>query len=154
MRQWISHKYKKPAVRYELGVCIKSGNLCWIHGPFPAGSYPDITIFRHALKQQLGKYEFVEADDGYRGEPTKCLIPKNCNIFDSNEMKKVHQRARSREETIYKRNKQFHILRDTFQSHIEKHSLALRAIAVLVQLSIRRTEPLFEVQYDDLGDDV
>ena len=42
-----SHKFKgKCALRYELGVDIVEGNLVWIEGPFPAGKYTDIIIFR------------------------------------------------------------------------------------------------------------
>ena len=50
-----SHKYAgKSAARYELGVDILAGNLVWIQGPYPAGKYPDITIFRFSeLKEHV-----------------------------------------------------------------------------------------------------
>ena len=65
---WISHKFKKPGVRYELGVGIQSGDICWLNGPFPAGHFPDVVIFRMALKDELENFERVEADLGYRGD--------------------------------------------------------------------------------------
>jgi len=42
---WFSHKFKGPGVRYEVGLCIRTGDIVWINGPFPCGQYPDITIF-------------------------------------------------------------------------------------------------------------
>lgn len=32
---WFSHKFKGPGVRYEVAVCIKTGDVVWINGPFP-----------------------------------------------------------------------------------------------------------------------
>ena len=150
-KRFYSYKFKKPGLRYEVGICIKSGEICWLHGPFPAGAYNDLSIFRSALKNTLDEYEVVEADDGYQGEdPLKYLIPKFCNLFDNDEMQEARYRARSRHETCNKRFKQFHILRDTFRNDIEKHAYAFRAIVVLTQLSLKRGEPLFEVEYDDI----
>ena len=49
--KFASHKYGgKSALRYELGLDILRGNLVWIEGPYAAGKYPDITIFRNCLK--------------------------------------------------------------------------------------------------------
>ena len=67
-KQWYSHKFNGPGLRYEVGLCIISGDIVWIHGPFPAGAWPDISIFRHAMKHHLEEGERVEADKGYVGE--------------------------------------------------------------------------------------
>ena len=49
-RRWSSHKFaKKAGVRYEVGVAIKSGDICWINGPYPCGQFADITIFREGI---------------------------------------------------------------------------------------------------------
>ena len=38
------------ALRYEpCGVCILTGDLCWISGGWPAGGYADVSIFRMGL---------------------------------------------------------------------------------------------------------
>ena len=77
-KSFYSFKFKKSALRYEVGVCIKNGFIVWIHGPFPCGQYNDITIFRHLLLSCLDYGERVECDDGYWGEaPEKCVVPKN-----------------------------------------------------------------------------
>ena len=44
---------------------IKTGYLVWINGPFPAGAFPDVTIFRSCLAHELDEDERAEADDGY-----------------------------------------------------------------------------------------
>ena len=58
---WFSHKFKGPGVRYEVGVCILTGDIVWLHGPFPCGLWPDLKIFRKSLKQQLLEGEKVVA---------------------------------------------------------------------------------------------
>ena len=51
---WSSHKLGKAAgLAYEVGIRISAPELVWVHGPFPAGSWPDIDIFRHKLKGKL-----------------------------------------------------------------------------------------------------
>ena len=39
--KWYSHKFRGPGLRYEIGVCIKTGWIVWVNGPFPAGAWPD-----------------------------------------------------------------------------------------------------------------
>ena len=74
---WFSYKFKKAGVRYEICLCIKTGHIVWINGPYPCGDYNDITIFRLALIHELGENERVECDDGYGGEaPSFCKVPK------------------------------------------------------------------------------
>ena len=62
-RKFYSHKYKKLAFRYEVALCIKTGQIVWINGPYEAGSWPDINIFRDSLLSHLEENERVEADD-------------------------------------------------------------------------------------------
>ena len=35
---YFSHKYNHAGVRYEIGICIKTGWIVWINGPFPCGA--------------------------------------------------------------------------------------------------------------------
>jgi len=61
---WYSFKYKKSGVRYEVGLCILTGDIVWISGPYEAGKWNDIAIFRNALMSKLSPSDIVEADDG------------------------------------------------------------------------------------------
>jgi len=53
-----------------------SGEIAWINGPFQAGEYSDLRIFREGgLQSAIDFGERVEADDGYRGDPTTLRVP-------------------------------------------------------------------------------
>ena len=65
-------------VRYEVCICILTGDIVWINGPYQCGTWPDISIFRDSLKSFLAPNERVEADDGYIGEaPENVKCPKS-----------------------------------------------------------------------------
>ena len=73
---WYSYKFNGPGLRYEVGLCILTGRIVWVHGPIPPGGWNDLQIFRHSLVTHLGQGERVETDRGYRGEyPQRGRIP-------------------------------------------------------------------------------
>jgi hypothetical protein len=135
---WFSHKFKGPGLRYEVALNIMTGDIVWIHGPFPCGKYPDITIFRSALKQELPNNEKAEADLGYRGEAAKIRLPVAGDD--------VQQRVRSRHETVNRRFKQFECLGRVFRHNLGKHGSVFGAVAVITQLGIGSGEKLFQVK--------
>jgi DDE superfamily endonuclease len=145
---WHSRKFNGPGLRYEVAISICSGDIVWIHGPFPCGHWPDIKIFRHALIYELEEGEKVEADKGYRGEAEHASVP-DCNVFLSQVGRRQKALARSRHETVNKRLKQWHCLHDTFRHDLTKHGSIFRAVAVIVQVTIENGEPLFAVDYND-----
>jgi hypothetical protein len=71
-----SHKFKKCALHYELGIDIVEGNLVWVEGgSYPAGAYFDISIFCRTLIHHLDQFEHIVDNDGYIGkapERVKC----------------------------------------------------------------------------------
>ena len=80
-------------------MCILTGDLVWINGPYECGTFPDITIFRDSLISHLGDAERVEADDGYIGEaPRHVKYPKSFTSKAETEF--MQQRVRNRQETI------------------------------------------------------
>ena len=60
-RKWMTHKRKRAALKYEVGVSIYSGDIVWLHGPH-RGAKHDITIFKEGLQNALEEGEMVEAD--------------------------------------------------------------------------------------------
>jgi hypothetical protein len=134
---WYSHKFKGPGLRYEVALNIMTGDIVWINGPFPCGRYPDITIFRSALKDELEPGEMAEADLGYRGEPGKIRLPIPGDD--------VQQRVRSRHETVNRRFKQFSCLGRVFRHNLGKHGSVFGAVAVITQLGIEDGDKLFDV---------
>ena len=142
---WYSHKFKGPGLRYEVGVSIQCGDIVWINGPFPCGAWPDIKIFRQALKGKLiSAGERVEADDGYRGEPRCVDLPKEMAFGFPDQLSKKAA-LRHRHETVNSRFKNFSILKDTFRSHFIKHGDVFRTIVVLTQLNIKYEDPLWKI---------
>ena len=142
---WWSHKLKKPAVRYELCVSIQSGDIVWVSGPWRAGRYPDITIFRQSgLKDLLeAADERAEADLGYRGEPSRIDLPDE----GPEDMILAKKRARMRHETCNKRFKNWACLTSNFRHGVAFHRDCMFAITVLTQLAIENGEPLFDASF-------
>jgi hypothetical protein len=143
--RWFSHKFKGPGLRYEVGISINGGDIVHTNGPFPCGAWPDITIFRSGLMLKLMPNEFVEADNGYRGQYDKIRTPVD---YRNDEEKKQKARARARHETVNKRFKQFGILGSTFRHNLDKHQMVFRAVVVLTQLSIENGEVAFGAEFD------
>jgi len=147
-KRWYSHKFKKPGVRYEVGVAIKTGDICWLKGPLPCGEFPDITIFRMALKHDLDENERVEADLGYRGEnPNSVKTPGP--LYTDEKYVAMKSAVASRHETVNKRLKQYGCLTQRFRHGVAQHAACFRAVAVLTQLAIQYGKPLYAVEYTD-----
>jgi DDE superfamily endonuclease len=143
-RKWFSHKFHGPGLRYEVAVCIQTGDIVWINGPFACGRWPDIKIFRLQLRDLLSPGEMVEADRGYRGEPTKIRTPDE---FVSLTDRKAKSRARARHETVNKRLKQWGSLKQRFRHDLGKHKLVFAAVAVCTQLCFEMGEQPFPCNY-------
>jgi hypothetical protein len=92
--KWFSHKHDGPGVRYEFAICIQTGQIVWINGPFPCGPNTDIVIFRQALIHQLEWGEMVEADNGYGGEPQFIRMRDEPNVSTIQFIAKARARAR------------------------------------------------------------
>lgn len=130
---WYSHKFCGPGLRYELGVSIKSGNICWVNGPFPCGSHPDDKIFRLGLLAHLGKGNCVVADRGYKHP--KCVTP-DTRLLDTDDSEKYKQ-ILARHETVNRLLKRFLILSHRFRHSIHKHRVCFMAVVNIVTLCIK-----------------
>lgn len=146
-----SKKLNGPGFKYEVGVCIATGDIVWINGPFEAGMH-DVTIFQdHGLKDALCDDECVEVDNGYNGDD--CF--KNPRIAQSREDRKQKSRVRARHEIENGRLKQFAVLDAVFRhndskkfSRKEKHRICFNAVAVITQLGFELEGGLYDVEYD------
>jgi hypothetical protein len=141
---WYSHKYKGPGLRDKVALSIRGGDIVHINGPYACGAWPDITIFREVLIHKLLPGEMVEADRGYRGEPTKIRTPVD---YQTRREKKRKSRARACQETVNKRFKQWGCLKQCFHHDLSKHKHVFQAVVVLTQLSINNGEALFGVNF-------
>lgn len=140
---WFSYKFHGAGLRYEVAVCIATGDIVWVNGPYPPGRFPDMKIFKLHLKQMLLPWEMVEVDAGYKGCPYHCS--NKMDQFDEQHGKEKGV-VRARQETANERFKNFNILHDTFRHDISKHKEVFHAVAAISQLSIRTESPLFQIE--------
>jgi hypothetical protein len=141
--KWYSHKFNGPGLRYEIAICIQTGEPVWINGPFPCGSWSDLRIARNALVDALDAGEYYLADGGYRDGGQYSVTPTGLYLFDDRQKSVV----RARHETLNKRYKDWGALRQLYRHNRVSHSKVFRAIANIVQVTIMNGEPLFEVEY-------
>lgn len=138
--RWYSHKFHGPGLRYEVGICIRTGKIAWAHGPFPCGSYSDVRIFRLGMKRNLDEGELVVADGGYKDE--RCMACKD----EQDPNREFFALVRARHETVNRRFKQFAVLGNRFRHSLKLHSFCFYAVCNITQLLLLSGEPLFSVQ--------
>lgn len=145
-----SHKFNGPGLKYEVAVCIKTGFIVWINGPFVAGT-SDASILNNGLSNEIPEYEVVEVDGGYRGCPKGRLPDQGINSGE----RKQKSVARGRHEVVNGRLKQFNVLASHFrhmkpnkERMMERHSWCFNAIAVITQLKFESGEKTFDVEYN------
>jgi hypothetical protein len=133
--RWNSHKINRAGLRYEIAICIQTGEIVWINGPFPCGEYPDVKIFRLRLKTLLAEGEKVESNGGYGyfGHPDdRCCVPKVRTEVPG----RARAQALARHEAVNARFKAFNILQNPFRNDVARHGTVFRAVAVLVQIQM------------------
>ena len=130
-KTWYSHKFNGPGVRYEIAVCIQTGDIVWYNGPKRCGSWPDLLIFTSRLAGKLGPHEFVEADATYRHP--KCRMPHQ---YVSMSDKRAKDDARHRHEGINGFLKSFGVLRHKFRHDLSTHANCFACCAIITQLGI------------------
>ena len=146
-KQFYSKKSKKSALRYEVGLCIKTGEICWVNGGYPPGEKNDNVIFQDALVDELEEGERVETDMGYRASaPKYAKYPGT--IWTEAENKEMQSRVRARQETVNLKMKSWNILVAPYRHSVYQHQHFFLAVAVLNQIAIQNGEPLFDVEYD------
>ena len=153
--KWFSHKTNGPALKYEVAVCIKTGFIVWINGPFKA-SKSDPVIFKEGLSTKLAVDEAVEADGVYKisDGPGARQIKAPDVGWDSKE-RKAKSCARSRNERVNGKLKVFNVLANHFHhmkprdTMMEKHKRCFHAVAVITQLKMENGELIQDFNYDD-----
>jgi DDE superfamily endonuclease len=101
--KWLSEKFNGPGVKYEVGVCIQTGWIVHVNGPFPCGQWHDLTVARDSLCYKLAGSEFEDemavADGGYQDGYEFFETPTGHNNYDQ----LMKAQARARHETINRR---------------------------------------------------
>jgi len=135
----------------EVGICIKTGHICWINGPYPCGWGCDLKIFKQKLALHLLPYEKVMCDRNYRHYPLQCLCKLHVQKYvDPNAAVKVKTpeylavaRATARHEEINGRFKEWGILQQVFRCDRDTHYIFFNAIAAVTQIEMLNSRPAF-----------
>eukprot|EP00536_Pseudo-nitzschia_multiseries_P014208 jgi/Psemu1/37882/gm1.37882_g len=148
------HKLNGPGVKCKVGVCLKTGWIVWINGPFIV-SVNDATIFKEGLSTLLHNNEGVEVDWGYKGDD-KMKLP---DMWMPSKQRKMKANARAQHEIINGRSKIFNVLTTHFrhsmkpnrqEGMMQKHGMCFNAFAVITQLKFASRETTFKdgLDYD------
>ena len=142
-RKYYSHKYGKSGLMYELGICLSTGRLLWMRGPFPAGT-SDITVARReGLVDELSRRgQKAIGDRGYNGEPATISTP---NAHDNKGVAIFKRRALMRHENFNGIIKRFAVTHDCFRHSKERFELAFEAVCVIAQYKIENETPLYDI---------
>jgi len=143
--QYYSHKFKHAGVRYEIGICIKTGWIVWVMGPFPCGGWSDLRISRHALHYELLTGEIYCADGTYNTVDGWSVTPDGTHSF----AQRQYSHARARHETVNGCFKRFRCLRNMWRHDRQKHAPMCHAVTKIVQLGIRAGNLTWMLDYDE-----
>ena len=146
-KRFFSAKFCSGGLKYEVGVCIATGHIVWVNGPFRCGEN-DINVARQSIVGKLTEDEMAVADRGYPGEDwhIKTPLPHHARTAKETEMMGG---ARGRHETVNKRLKIFEVLKKRFRHDLLLHSSCFRAVAVTTQLNFNHGEPPFQIEFHD-----
>lgn len=139
--KWNSHKLGGAGLAYELVTNIMTGDIVSYNGPFPAGEWSDIKIFRNQTRKHLGRGEKVLADLGYQGDEKVVTKIDSRNAAHSYGM----GCARDRHETVNRRLRTWSALKQSFRHSRHKHNYIFRSVAVLEQAKMNLGERPFQV---------
>lgn len=142
---WFSHKINHAGLRYEIGICIQTGWIVWVNGPYPPGHWPDLAIARDGINEALGPGELYLADGTYRDGNGFAETPNGLNNADQR-MKSI---ARARHERVNGMLKNFGCLSRCFRHHRTLHGRLVEAVANVVQAALMLEGGSFQVTYDD-----
>ena len=143
--KYMSHKFHRSALAYEVALSIFTSNIVWINGPFPAGTQdPDIMLKPNGLKSHIPLGKKVVADSAYKRTALASVVSIS-NAMDTKDVRLFKRRVRSRQEHVFSRMKVFRVLTQEFRHGESYHCVVFEAIAVICQIEMDVELPLFDV---------
>ena len=61
--KWFSHKFHGSGLRYEIGLCIRTGDIVWANGGLPSGQWSDLRIARSLILEETQPGEMIISED-------------------------------------------------------------------------------------------
>ena len=144
--EWFSKEFEGPGVRHEIGVCIQTGWIVWVNGPFPCGAWPDLKMALSDLVHCFVGDERAVADNGCRGHPEFFDTP--WKHLDNEHQKARKSLARARHECVNGRFKRWGCVKMVWRHSVVKHGVVFLAVANIEQLKIEAS-PMWQVECHD-----
>jgi hypothetical protein len=139
---------KKAALAYEVAVSTTEQRIYSVRGPFPAGEFTDLVMFRDCGLQdwliKKGKKAFADAIYVKAGKG----VSTPCTQYDSKPANQYKRKGRAKVESINSRLKNFGVLNQIFRHKIDrmsKHKTCFQAVTVIVAYQLQSGSPLFEL---------
>ena len=122
--KWFSHKFKSAGLRYEVGLCINTGEIVSVFGGYLCGDWPD---------------------SGYRGDPRILHKTGDWTTYTA----RTRSNVRARHETVNSRIKAYAITSTKFRHDLIIHTQCFYSVINLVQIELRYESPLFQIEYEE-----
>ena len=129
-------------MRYEIGLCIKTGYVVWAYGGLPCGECNDLQLAQMEFVNQLEIGEQAVADSIYRDWRYFVNAPSFANYERHNYNHYVLKRIMTCHENVNARLKSYSVMSDVFRRPIREHCKLFKACLNLVQVGIENGEPL------------
>jgi len=139
---WYSHKFNGPALRYEVALSIKNGDIVWAYGGVRAGEYNDLELARLCYIHKVDANEKTVADSGYKDELFFVNAPSFSKYDATDPSQYALKRIMTCHETVNERLKNYAVLSEIFRRPAHEHPKIFKACVNLVQLAIENGEPL------------
>ena len=135
-----SHKLNGPGIRYDVGICIRTGNIVYWSGGDKAGKYDDLSLARRGICRLLNPGEKVLADKGYR-DARYFVYPTNIR-GDNSLLKKIS----ARHENINARLTCWGVLRNRYRGDLYHHLCLFSAIIEVEQFKLKHGNELQKIR--------
>lgn len=143
----MSHKFRSCGAKYIIALSCFSSKCVFIGGPYRGGKGDlDMFIESGLMQKMKANGKLCIADRGFRSK-----FEHERNVFsypdymDSKELNNFKSRVRCRQETYNRRLKHFEALSGTFKNGFDKHGIAVRAVAVIIQYQMDNGSPIYTV---------
>jgi len=114
-------KFSHYCVKYEVGINVRTGLICWVAGPVP-GAIPDATLFKRFLLPRLAPAEFILGDAGYRSTP-QCLTTWPPLYVTPEEKQRLHllTKARNKVQRVNRYLRHWNCLKTCWRHQLDRH---------------------------------
>lgn len=111
-QRYFSSRINGPAMRYEIGLSLRTGQIVWVNGGYPCGEVDDLTLAKKAYVQAVQEGEKTMAGNAYTDSPY-FIVPKS-----HPRLAEQFQMAEELHNTVQNAFRQWAVLRTSFRHFV------------------------------------